>query len=425
MFDIKWIRDNAEAFDAGLARRKLDGMSAGLIELDKTRRDAETRAQEIQAERNKLSKQIGVAKASGEDASEIIAEVSRSKQAQSEAEEEARIATDKLNDVLMGIPNLPLDDVPDGADEDDNREERTWGTPPSLDFEAKEHFDLGEALGLMDFETAAKMSGARFVLLSGPLARMERALMSLMLDMHTTEHELLEVNPPALVRDSALYGTGQLPKFGEDLFKTEDDLWLIPTAEVPLTNIVAGEILDEETMPRRYTAMTWCFRSEAGSAGKDTRGMIRQHQFSKVEMVSVVTPDQSDAELERMAGCAEAVLQRLELPYRVVTLCTGDLGFGARKTYDLEVWLPGQDRYREISSCSTCGDFQARRMKARCRATGEKSTRFVHTLNGSGLAVGRTLIAVLENYQQADGSIVVPDALQPYMGGLKVIGGDV
>ncbi|MBT4220598.1 MAG: serine--tRNA ligase, partial [Rhodospirillaceae bacterium] len=295
----------------------------------------------------------------------------------------------------------------------------------SLDFEAKEHFDLGEALGLMDFETAAKMSGARFVLLSGPLARMERALMSLMLDMHTTEHELLEVNPPALVRDSALYGTGQLPKFGEDLFKTEDDLWLIPTAEVPLTNIVAGEILDEETMPRRYTAMTWCFRSEAGSAGKDTRGMIRQHQFSKVEMVSVVTPDQSDAELERMAGCAEAVLQRLELPYRVVTLCTGDLGFGARKTYDLEVWLPGQDRYREISSCSTCGDFQARRMKARCRATGEKSTRFVHTLNGSGLAVGRTLIAVLENYQQADGSIVVPDALQPYMGGLKVIGGDV
>jgi len=424
MFDIKWIRDNAEAFDAGLARRGLDGMSDGLIELDRIRRDAETKAQEIQAERNKLSKQIGAAKAKGEDASDIIAEVSRSKEAQATAEDEARAATDKLNDALMGIPNLPFDDVPDGADESDNREERTWGDLPSFDFAPKEHFDLGEALGLMDFETAAKMSGARFVLLTGALARMERALGSLMLDMHTGDHGMTEVNPPALVRDEALYGTGQLPKFGEDLFKTEDGLWLIPTAEVPLTNIIAGEILDEETLPRRYTAMTWCFRSEAGSAGKDTRGMIRQHQFSKVEMVSVTTPDESDSELERMTGCAEAVLQRLELPYRVVTLCTGDLGFGARKTYDIEVWLPGQDRYREISSCSTCGDFQARRMKARYRPSGEKSTCFVHTLNGSGLAIGRALIAILENYQQADGSICVPDALQPYMGGLKVIGGD-
>lgn len=424
MFDIKWIRENAEAFDAGLARRGLEGMSGGLIDLDKTRREAETKAQEIQAERNKLSKQIGAAKANGEDATDIIAQVSRSKQDQASAEEEARTATEKLNDALMGIPNLPFDDVPDGADESDNREERTWGNPPSFDFAAKEHFELGEALGLMDFETATKMSGARFVLLTGALARMERALSSLMLDMHTTEHDFTEVNPPALVRDNALYGTGQLPKFGEDLFKTEDGLWLIPTAEVPLTNIVAGEILDQQDLPKRYTAMTWCFRSEAGSAGKDTRGMIRQHQFSKVEMVSVVAPEESDGELERMTGCAEAVLKRLELPYRVVTLCTGDLGFGARKTYDIEVWLPGQDRYREISSCSTCGDFQARRMKARYRPSGEKSTRFVHTLNGSGLAVGRTLIAILENYQQADGSITVPDALQPYMGGLKVIAGN-
>ncbi|MHA1597532.1 MAG: serine--tRNA ligase [Alphaproteobacteria bacterium] len=421
MFDIKWIRDNADAFDAGLARRGLGSMSGGLIELDKTRRDCETKAQDIQAERNKLSKQIGVAKANGEDATDIIAEVSRSKEAQGVAEAEAQAATEKLTDALMGIPNLPLDDVPDGTDESDNREERRWGDVPSFDFAPQEHFDLGEALGLMDFETAAKMSGARFVILTGALARMERALGSLMLDMHTGEHDLLEVNPPALVRDSALYGTGQLPKFGEDLFKTEDELWLIPTAEVPLTNMVAGVILDEAMLPKRYAAQTWCFRSEAGSAGKDTRGMIRQHQFSKVEMVSIVAPEESDGELERMTGCAEAVLQRLELPYRVMTLSTGDLGFGARKTYDLEVWLPGQDRYREISSCSTCGDFQARRMKARYRPEGEKQTRFVHTLNGSGLAIGRTLIAILENYQQADGSVVVPDALRPYMGGLEVI----
>ncbi|NQV46882.1 MAG: serine--tRNA ligase, partial [Rhodospirillaceae bacterium] len=282
----------------------------------------------------------------------------------------------------------------------------------------------GEALGLMDFETASKMSGARFVLLTGALARMERALANFMLDLHTGEHGLTEVNPPALVRDNALYGTGQLPKFGEDLFKTEDGLWMIPTAEVPLTNTVAGSIVDTADLPKRLTAMTWCFRSEAGSAGKDTRGMIRQHQFTKVEMVTIAEPDQSDVELERMVGCAEEVLKRLELPYRVVTLCTGDIGFSARKTYDIEVWLPGQDRYREISSCSNCGDFQARRMKARYRPEGEKGTRFVHTLNGSGLAVGRTLIAVMENYQQADGSIIVPEALKPYMGGLEVIGGD-
>ena len=424
MFDIKWIRENPEAFDKGLARRNLEPQSEALIALDKKRRQAETQAQELQASRNKLAKEIGNAKGRGEDASEIIAEVSRSKEAQGAAEENARTLTEELTTALSVIPNLPSDSVPDGASEADNREERTWGDKPKFDFAAKEHFDLGEALGLMDFETAAKMSGARFVVLSGALARMERALAAFMLDLHTEEHQLTEVNPPALVRDTALYNTGQLPKFGDDLFKTDDGFWLIPTAEVPLTNMVADTIIDEATLPRRMVAMTWCFRSEAGSSGKDTRGMIRQHQFTKVEMVSIVKPEESDAELERMTGCAEEVLKRLELPYRVVTLCTGDLGFGARRTYDLEVWLPGQDSYREISSCSNCGDFQARRMKARFRPEGEKTTQFVHTLNGSGLAVGRTLVAVLENYQRADGSIVVPEALRPYMGGLEVIAAD-
>lgn len=469
MFDIKWIRENPETFDKGLARRNLAAQSADLIALDKTRREAETQAQELQASRNKLSKEIGNAKARGEDASDIIAEVSRSKEAQGAAEEEARVLTEQLTDALSVIPNLPLDSVPDGASEDDNREERQWGDLPKFDFAPKEHFDLGEALGLMDFDTAAKMSGARFVVLTGALARMERALAGFMLDLHTSEHDLTEVNPPALVRDNALYGTGQLPKFSDDLFEARsfhaekrqefldeyvrehaegDDLnsilsaawdaieaadenkelferyWMIPTAEVPLTNMVADTILDEDDLPRRMTAMTWCFRSEAGSSGKDTRGMIRLHQFSKVEMVSIVEPEKSDEELERMVGCAEEVLKRLGLPYRVVTLCTGDLGFGARRTYDLEVWLPGQDRYREISSCSNCGDFQARRMKARYRTAGEKGTQFVHTLNGSGLAVGRTLVAVLENYQRADGSITVPEALRPYMGGLEVIAAD-
>ena len=424
MFDIKWIRENPEAFDKGLARRNLEPQSEALIALDKKRRQAETQAQELQASRNKLAKEIGNAKGRGEDASEIIAEVSRSKETQGAAEENARTLTEELTTALSVIPNLPSDSVPDGASEADNREERTWGDKPKFDFAAKEHFDLGEALGLMDFETAAKMSGARFVVLSGALARMERALAAFMLDLHTEEHQLTEVNPPALVRDTALYNTGQLPKFGDDLFKTDDGFWLIPTAEVPLTNMVADTIIDEATLPRRMVAMTWCFRSEAGSSGKDTRGMIRQHQFTKVEMVSIVKPEESDAELERMTGCAEEVLKRLELPYRVVTLCTGDLGFGARRTYDLEVWLPGQDSYREISSCSNCGDFQARRMKARFRPEGEKTTQFVHTLNGSGLAVGRTLVAVLENYQRADGSIVVPEALRPYMGGLEVIAAD-
>jgi seryl-tRNA synthetase len=375
----------------------------------------------LQASRNKLSKKIGIAKAKDENADEMIDQVSRSKKAQATTEEEARIKTEELTSALSIIPNLPLEVVPDGTDESDNREERKWGEIPSFDFAAKEHFELGEALGLMDFDVTAKMSGARFVLLSGALARMERALASFMLDLHTEEHDLTEINPPALVRDVALYGTGQLPKFGEDLFKTEQGLWMIPTAEVPLTNTVADSILNDSDLPRRMTAVTWCFRSEAGSSGKDTRGMIRQHQFSKVEMVTISKPENSDDELERMTSCAVEVLKRLELPFRVVTLCTGDLGFGARHTYDLEVWLPGQDRYREISSCSNCGDFQARRMKARYRSEGEKATRFVHTLNGSGLAVGRTLVAILENYQQENGSIVVPVALRPLMGGLEVI----
>ncbi len=422
MFDIKWIRENPDAFDDGLKRRGLDPMAEDLIAMDKKRREISTRAQEIQAERNKLSKEIGAAKARGEDAADIMAAVSESKDAQAAAEEEARKADSELNDILSGIPNLPFDDVPVGPDESANEEIRRWGEPPAFDFEPKEHFDIGEGLDMMDFETAAKLSGSRFVLLSHHLARMERALAAYMLDHNTAEYGYIEVNPPALVNDNTMYGTGQLPKFAEDLFRTEEGYWLIPTAEVPLTNIVGGHIVDDEYLPRRYTAMTWCFRSEAGSAGKDTRGMIRQHQFTKVEMVSVTTPESSTEEHERMTECAEDVLQKLGLPYRTVVLSTGDMGFGARKTYDIEVWLPGQDQYREISSCSNCGDFQARRMNARCRPKGEKGTRFVHTLNGSGLAVGRTLIAVLENYQQADGSVVIPDVLRPYMNGLEKIG---
>ena len=314
--------------------------------------------------------------------------------------------------------------MPDGGSEDDNVEVRRVGEPRTFDFEVRDHVDLGESLGMMDFETAAKLAGSRFVLLSGALARLERALASYMLDHNTAEFGYTEVNPPALVNDRTMFGTGQLPKFGDDLFKTTAGYWLIPTAEVPLTNIVADHIVDEDYLPRRYTAMTWCFRSEAGAAGKDTRGMIRQHQFTKVEMVSVTHPDKSLEELERMTSCAEDILTKLGLPFRTVVLCTGDMGAGARKTYDIEVWLPAQDRYREISSCSVCGDFQARRMNARFRVKGEKGTQFVHTLNGSGLAVGRTLIAILENYQQADGSVAIPDVLQPYMGGLKVLKAD-
>jgi seryl-tRNA synthetase len=421
MFDIKWIRDNSDAFDQGLARRGMGPAAARLMDLDQAHRSAQTLAQEIQTERNRLSKEIGAAKAKGEDAAGLIERVSQSKSTQSEAEDKARDAAAALDEVLAGIPNLPAPDVPDGADETANLEVRRWGEQPAFAFEPREHFDIGESLGLMDFERAAKMSGARFVVLTGALARMERALASFMLDLHTGEHGYTEVNPPALVRDEALFGTGQLPKFGEDLFHTDDGFWLIPTAEVPLTNLVAGEILDEADLPLRRAAMTWCFRSEAGAAGKDTRGMIRQHQFTKVEMVSIAHPDQSDAELEHMTSCAEKVLKRLGLPFRTVVLSTGDMGFSARKTYDVEVWLPGQNRYREISSCSNCSDFQARRMKSRFRPSDSKTVQYVHTLNGSGLAVGRTLIGVLENYQRADGSVAVPEALRPYMGGQEEI----
>jgi seryl-tRNA synthetase len=421
MFDIRWIRENPEDFDWGLARRGLEPISARLIEIDKNHRAALTTAQECKAERNKLSKLIGAAKAKGEDAAETIAKVSESKKIEADAEEKASTFGTELEEAMSALPNIPADDVPDGEDETSNIEIRKVGDTPSFDFEPKDHVALGEGLGMMDFERAAKLSGARFVVLSSALARMERALGAFMLDMHTTEFGYRETNPPALVRSEALYGTGQLPKFGEDLFKTEEGFWLIPTAEVPLTNLVANEILDESSLPRRVTAMTACFRSEAGAAGQDTRGMIRQHQFTKVELVSIAHPDESDAELERMTGCAEEVLKRLGLAYRTIILCSGDMGFSARKTYDIEVWLPAQDRYREISSCSNCGDFQARRMRTRFKPEGKKDTVFVNTLNGSGLAVGRTLIAILENYQQADGSIVVPDALRPYMGGLDVI----
>lgn len=421
MFDIKWIRDNPAAFDAGRRRRGLAPLAEQVIALDAKRRAAQTAWQESQARRNELSKQIGQLKAKGGDAASAMAEVAalKDKMASSEAEEQA--LGRELDDILAREPNLPAADVPDGADETANRVERTIGQRRNFEFTAKQHFELGEALGLMDFEAAAKISGARFVVLRGALARLERALGQFMLDLHTGENGYTEVAPPILVRDTALYGVGQLPKFAEDMFVTKQDLWMIPTAEVSLTNLVADDIIDEGKLPLRFTALTPCFRSEAGAAGKDTRGMIRQHQFMKCELVSIAHPDQSEAEHQRMTACAEGILKKLELPYRVMALSTGDMGFASQKTYDIEVWLPGQNAYREISSCSNCGEFQARRMKARCRKPGEKGTRFVHTLNGSGLAVGRTLIAILENYQQADGSIVVPAALRPYMGGLEVI----
>jgi seryl-tRNA synthetase len=424
MFDVRWIRDNPDAFDAGLARRGLAPLSSEIAALDAKRRAAQTDLQELQTRRNEASKQIGVAKKNGENADALIAEVAGIKDSMQALDDTQKQSGANVESALGAIPNLPSDDVPDGADETSNVELRRVGDKPGFDFAPKEHHELGEALSMMDFQRAAKLSGARFVVLSGALARLERALGQFMLDLQTTEHGYTEINPPALVRDTALFGTGQLPKFGEDLFRTTSDHWLIPTAEVPLTNLVADEILEAARLPLRFTALTPCFRSEAGAAGKDTHGMIRQHQFTKVELVSVVHPDASDDEHERMTRAAEAVLERLGLHYRVVVLSTGDMGFSARKTYDIEVWLPGQDTFREISSCSNCGEFQARRMGARFRPEGAKGTEFVHTLNGSGLAVGRALIAVMETYQQSDGSIVVPDALRPYMGGLDVIAAD-
>ena len=494
MYDIKWIRDNADAFDKSRARRGLEPLAKTLLALDDSRRAAISKLQAAQERRNAASKEIGVALRDKDaaKADALKAEVAKIKEdwpAMEAAEREAIAALDKA---LAEIPNAPLDSVPFGEDERGNEEVLRWGEPRRFEFEPKEHFDLGEGLGLMDFETATKLSGARFVVNKGQIARLERALAQFMLDLHTEEHGYQEVNPPLLVRDEAMFGTAQLPKFREDQFETfrpsdeadfataysnavtqfflsHDDstysdaqldefmrarldpcfvnywqrmrgskmeraaalaemratktnLWLIPTAEVPLTNLVRESILDESQLPLRFTAGTYCFRAEAGAAGRDTRGMIRQHQFFKVEMVSITTPEQSLAEHERMTGCAEKVLQLLELPYRKVTLCTGDMGFASQKTYDLEVWLPGKGKYREISSCSVCGDFQARRMNARYRAKDAKAPSFVHTLNGSGVAVGRALVAVMENYQEEDGSITIPKALRPYMRGADRIG---
>ncbi len=472
MFDIKFIRENPDAFDAGLARRKVAPCASVIIALDAEARKLTESLNALQARRNAASKEIGAAKAKGDDAlfNSLRAEVDAIKAQMPAAEAEQKAKLDAIHEMLSGLPNLPADDVPDGDDEAANVEDHRWPDPdnaPRKINSAKEHFDLGEDLGQMDFEVAAKMSGSRFVLLKGGLARLERAIANFMLDLHTGEFGYTECQPPLLVKDEALFGTGQLPKFAEDLFhikgdisevneriqnlldmgdliSTDEDLqkasnteqalkhiaglisdargkYLIPTAEVPLTNIVREQILAGEELPLRFTAWTPCFRSEAGAAGRDTRGMIRLHQFSKVELVSITTPDQSGAEHERMTECAETVLQRLELPYRTMVLATGDMGASARKTYDIEVWLPGQGQYREISSCSQCGDYQARRMNTRFRPKGDKHTQFVHTLNGSGLAVGRTLVAVLENYQQADGSIAVPDVLRSYMGGVETI----
>ncbi|MFD1333172.1 serine--tRNA ligase [Methylopila musalis] len=423
MHDIRLIRDNPDLFDRGLARRGLTPQSARLIAIDERRREVIGRLQALQERRNAASKEVGQAKAAKDEAraAALIAEVAQLKQDAPAAEAEQTAIEQELQAALSEIPNIPLDTVPDGPDETANVELHVVGAPREI-HDAKAHYELGEALGLIDFEAAARMSGARFAVLKGQVARLERALASFMLDLHTTEHGYTEIAPPLLVRDEAMFGTAQLPKFADDQFRTSFDFWLIPTAEVSLTNLVREQILGEDELPLRVTAGTPCFRAEAGAAGRDTRGLIRQHQFTKVELVSVTTPDKSLEEHERMLGCAEEVLKRLELPFRTITLCTGDMGFSSQKTYDIEVWLPAQNAYREISSCSVCGDFQARRMNARYRPADAKGPRFVHTLNGSGVAVGRALVAVLENYQQEDGSIAVPAALQPYMGGLTVIG---
>lgn len=419
MHDIAFIRANPQAFDAGLARRGLAPESARILELDARRRAAQTALQHAQNRRNEASKLIGQAMAKGdrEGADALKAEVAALKDTMPAQEEEDRTAGAELDALLLALPNLPGDDVPEGADETDNVELGRWGTIRDFDFAPKEHADLGPPLGL-DFETGAAIAGARFTFLRGPMARLHRALGQFMLDRQTQDAGYTECNPPVLVRGPAMLGTGQLPKFADDSFRTSDGRWLIPTAEVSLTNAVREQILDEATLPIRMTALTPCFRSEAGAAGRDTRGFIRQHQFEKVELVSIVRPEDSEAEHERMTAAAEAILQALELPYRKMLLCAGDMGASARKTFDLEVWLPGQGAYREISSCSNVGDWQARRMNARYRPAGEKGTRFVHTLNGSGLAVGRALVAVLETYQQADGSVKVPEVLAPYMGGI-------
>ena len=422
MHDIRSIRENPDAFDAALAKRGAEPQSAEILKLDETRRALATELQQGLAKRNEASKAIGQAIAAKdmEKAEALKAEVAALKESLPALEEKEKEVGAELEALLAAIPNLPADDVPEGADEEANVEISRWGTPRTFDFEPQDHADFGPALGL-DFEAAAAMSGARFAALRGGMARLHRALAQFMLNTQTGENGYEEVNPPLLVRDATLYGTGQLPKFAEDLFQTTDGRWLIPTAEVSLTNLVNGQIVPDAQLPLRFTALTPCFRSEAGSAGRDTRGYIRQHQFEKVELVAICRPEESEAEHERMVKAAEAILEALCLPYRKMLLCTGDMGFGARKTFDLEVWLPSQNTYREISSISNCGDFQARRMNARYKPEGEKNTRFLHTLNGSGLAVGRTLVAVLENCQQADGSVLIPEILHPYMGGLKTL----
>ena len=426
MHDIRAIRDNPDAFDAALARRGADAASSDILALDEARRARIHAAETAQAEQNKASKAVGAAKASGDEAEfeRLRALVGQKKAEVAEMQAEAKTLDQQLTDLLMGLPNIPMADVPDGTDEDDNVEIHRWGTPRDLDFSAVEHYEIAGVKPGMDFETAAKLSGGRFVVLSGAVARIHRALAQFMINTHVDENGLTETWTPVLVRPEMMYGTGQLPKFGEDSYQTTNGWWLVPTAEVTLTNIVNGLTVEESYLPRRYVAHTQCFRSEAGSAGRDTAGMLRQHQFEKVEMVSVTHPDASRNELDRMTGCAQGVLEKLGLPYRTIVLCTGDMGFGARRTHDIEVWLPGQNAYREISSVSVCGDFQARRMNARFKPSGGGKPEFLHTLNGSGLAVGRCLIAVLENGQQADGSVSLPDVLSPYLGGKTTLGAD-
>ena len=423
MHDIRAIRENPAAYDTGWGARGLSPQTPAILELDRKLRAAQTALQDAQSRRNDASKLIGQAKARKDEAEaqRLMAEVDSLKSVMAIEGDIEKAAGEELKALLETLPNLPALDVPAGADEHGNVEQRRWGQAPIISA-PKDHVALGEGLGLMDFEAAARTSGARFVFLKGQMARLERAIGAFMLDIQTREHGYTEISPPLLVRDEAMFGTGQLPKFGEDLFRTTDGRWLIPTAEVSLTNVVLGQIVEEGELPLRLTALTPSFRSEAGASGRDTRGMIRQHQFYKVELVSITAPENSDEEHERMTGCAEAILKRLEMPYRTMLLCTGDMGFGARKTYDLEVWMPSQGVYREISSCSNCGDFQARRMDARFKKPGEKGARFLHTLNGSGLAVGRTLVAILENYQDEGGRIAIPAALQPYMGGETHIG---
>jgi len=421
MHDLRWIREHPDEFDRGMLRRGLPPRAEEILSLDRSWRAAETRAQEAQARRNRIAREIGAAKKRGEPAEPLLRQSNADRDTEAAAGAEASRLRAEIDEILAGLPNLPAEEVPDGPDEKSNRLLRHHGAPPRFDFPPLSHEAIGERLGMMDFARAGKLSGSRFVVLRGALARLERALGQFMLDLHTTEFGYTEISPPLLVRDEIAFGTANLPKSADDMFRTREGLWLIPTAEMPLTNLVAGEILDGSALPLRYTAWTPCFRSEAGAAGKDTRGMIRQHQFEKVELVSITRPEDSAAEHERMTACAEEVLKRLGLAYRVVVLSTGDMTFASRKTYDIEVWLPGQGTYREISSCSNCGAFQAQRIKARYRPPGGKGTLPVHTLNGSGLAIGRTLIAILENFQRHNGTVAIPAALRPHMGGQEII----